>query len=345
MIDTKKLINDLNKVFNPTSESVKQLERLIQGYSQNQQANIAYFIDNDLEWNSKATPEDVQTVLQELKQFQEQVQQEESGGLVGISTLCGIILNNLPYQTNLDVAKLKSRIQVAKLGVDTAKHLQQEQGRIEQKTTAVIEKHVKPVSAKNNDELAQRIASFNTHHVYHSVYKQRSLMRIAWQNATPDEPINLIFRHMQQLAVDLDNIIDYAVKNHVNWNAMTKQYDKLFNAGQQNNLSQGKWRSTVAKEYMSTQTNLKRVFVTECKARQTQVAVKDYQVQGYNEVEVVSRHNSHVCSFCISTDGNIVKIDEMEQGINVPPFHPNCCCNVIPVANINYDDVLNNLNT
>ncbi|WP_282458340.1 minor capsid protein [Ligilactobacillus aviarius] len=344
MIDTKKLISDLNKVFSPTSESVKQLEQMIQSYSQNQQANIAYFVDNGLEWNSNATPEDVQNVLQELKQFQEQVHQEETDGLVGVSTLCGIILNNLPYQTNLDVAKLKSRIQVAKLGIDTAKHLQQEQNQIEEKTTSVIEKHVKPVRVDNDDELAQKIASFNSHHGYHPVYKQRALMRIAWQNATPEKPINLIFRHMQQLAVDLDNIIDYAVKNHVNWNAMTKQYEKLFNASQQDNLSQGKWRSTVAKEYMSTQANLKRVFVTECKARQTQVAAKDYQVQGYNEVEVVSRHSSHVCSFCITTDGNIVKIDEMEQGINVPPFHPNCCCNVIPVANMDYDDVLNELN-
>lgn len=98
MIDTKRLIDDLNKVFSPTSESVKQLEQMIQSYSQNQQANIAYFVDNGFEWNSNATPEDVQNVLQELKQFQEQVHQEETGGLVGVSTLCGIILNNLPYQ-------------------------------------------------------------------------------------------------------------------------------------------------------------------------------------------------------------------------------------------------------
>lgn len=341
MIDTEKLIDDLNKVFNPTSDSVKQLEQLIQRYSHNQQSNIAYFIDNDLEWNAKATPEDVQDVLRDLQQFQEQVRQEEKGGLIGISALCGIILNNLPYQTNLDVAKLKSRIQVAKLGVDTAKYLKQEQNRIEQKTTEVVDRHVKPLNSVSNDELAQKIASFNTHEGYHPIYKQRALMRIAWQNATPETPINLIFRHMQQLAVDLDNTIAFAVKNHVNWNSMAKQYQKLFNAEQLDNLTQGKWRSTVAKEYMKTQANLKRVFVTECKARQTQVAAKDYQIQGYSEMEVVSRHNSHVCSFCVTTNGDTVKIDEMQQGINVPPFHPNCCCNVIPVE-MGYDDLFNN---
>ena len=332
----QKLIDQLNKIFSPTDKSVKQLEQVIQKYAKQQQADLSYFLENDnLQLNANADPKDVALLLNELAEFKNTVENSEKDNQ-GISELCGIILNNLPYRTNADLCHLKSRLNLAKLGVNVNTLIKQKQAEIEQKTANTIFNNVPP---NRVDELGQRLANFNStkYPYYNKLFKQRALLRTSWQNATDDTPIKLVFKQMQRTMIDLDNIIDYKVQNSVNYHSMKKDYEKVLNTNQLQNLSEGNWQSDVAKRYMTTQADLQRIFITECKARQTQVAGKSYQLQGYQEEKIVSRHSSHVCRFCASLDGDTVKINEAVQGINVPPFHPNCCCNVIPVA-MGYDD-------
>ena len=337
MIDYDKLISDLDKVFNANSPGIQELDNLIKKYAKNQQMNIDYFINNNLEWNATASPEDVKIVLSELEELKKQVAQEDAGDMAGLSALCGIILNNLPYQTNTDVCKLKARIDNVKLGIETNKKLISEQKLIENKITGVIKKDISPT-----DELVQRIASYQGNGSYNTISRQRALLRVAYQNATAETPLNLIFKHVQTLSMDLDNIIDYAVKNHVNLNNLTTQYKDVLKAGQLNNLAQGKWKTEVAKDYMTTAANLKRIFFTECKARESQVALKEYQLQGYSKVKIITRHSKYVCKYCAQMDGTKVDIKDAKQGINIPPFHPNCFCHVEPVE-LDYDDALNKL--
>ena len=338
MIDYDKLINDLDKVFNANSPSVQELDNLIKKYAKNQQMNIDYFINNNLEWNATASSEDVQMVLSELEELKKQVAQEEAGDMAGLTALCGIILNNLPYQTNTDVCKLKARIDNVKLGIEANKKLISEQKTIENQTIKTVKKDVPPV----NDDLVQRVASYRGNGHYDPILRQRALLRVAYQNATAETPLNLIFKHVQSLSMDLDNIIDYAVKNHVNLHNLTTQYQDVLKAGQLNNLARGKWKTEVANDYMSTAANLKRIFVTECKARESQAALKEYQLQGYSKIRIITRHSKYVCKYCAQVGGTEVSIKDAKQGINMPPFHPNCFCHVEPVE-LDYDDVLNNI--
>lgn len=339
MIDYDKLIDDLDKVFNANSPSIRELDNLIKKYAKNQQMNIDYFINNGLEWNATASPEDVQMVLSELEALKKQVVQEEAGDMAGLTALCGIILNNLPYQTNADVCKLKARIDNVKLGIEANKQLTNEQKVVENKAIKAVKKDVPPV----NSDLVQRVASYRGNGHYDPILRQRALLRVAYQNATAEMPLNLIFKHVQSLSMDLDNIIDYAVKNHINLNNLTTQYQDVLKAGQLNNLARGKWKTEVANDYMSTAANLKRIFVTECKARESQAALKEYQLQGYSKIRIITRHSKYVCKYCAQMDGTEVNIKDAKQGINIPPFHPNCFCHVEPVE-LDYDDVLNNLN-
>ncbi len=49
---------------------------------------------------------------------------------------------------------------------------------------------------------------------------------------------------------------------------------------------------------------------------------------GYNELRIVAS-GENVCKYCKSMDGKIVKTDDES---NIPPFHPNCNCTVVPVS-------------
>lgn len=130
--------------------------------------------------------------------------------------------------------------------------------------------------------------------------------------------------------MDLDKVIDFQVKNHMNPNSLKKAAKEALEGDKQWNYNSDKWRSTVQKRYMHTKANLERIFVTEAKATQMKTTAKSLKNDGYKYVKVVSRHSTNVCKYCEGMNGTKVKIDSIVVGINVPPFHPRCACNIIP---------------
>ncbi|CAJ1187599.1 minor capsid protein [Companilactobacillus paralimentarius] len=97
------------------------------------------------------------------------------------------------------------------------------------------------------------------------------------------------------------------------------------------------------KRYMSTKADMERILETESKATQTRECAKQYSNLGFTKLKIVTRDNPHVCRYCEGHDGTIVEIKDAVVGMNVPPLHPRCHCNVIPVQ-MDYKDVLSELN-
>ena len=155
-------------------------------------------------------------------------------------------------------------------------------------------------------------------------------MRVAVQTGNDTDTLPLIFKHAQRLSMDLDKVIDYQVHNHMNPNSLKKVAKEALEGKKQWNYDSDQWHSTVQKRYMHTKSDLERIFVTESKAKQSQETAKQLKIDGYKYVKVVSRHNPNVCKYCEGMNGTKVKIDDIVTGVNVPPFHPRCACNIIP---------------
>lgn len=56
-----------------------------------------------------------------------------------------------------------------------------------------------------------------------------------------------------------------------------------------------------------------------------------YRKAGFEAVMVKTMGDSKVCKEDQQHDGKIVPILEIEEGVNIPPFHPNCRCFIIGV--------------
>ena len=54
----------------------------------------------------------------------------------------------------------------------------------------------------------------------------------------------------------------------------------------------------------------------------------------YYEVLDAEDYPGRECRSCAEDHPGIYKVAEAEPGINVPPFHPNCRCTIIPVINV-----------
>lgn len=55
-------------------------------------------------------------------------------------------------------------------------------------------------------------------------------------------------------------------------------------------------------------------------------AYKEAQVEEY---EYLAAHDA--CSDCAEWDGQKIKVEDAQEGVNYPPMHPNCRCTTVPV--------------
>lgn len=294
----------LNKVFNPNSPSVQALRDSVEQAERKQEVTLDHYFNNGLKWSDKADSKDVEAVFNALRELRNQAFTMQQKAVLGA------LLNNLPYKTNRDVAKLESRINIANLGLNVNKRLQAEQS-----------------------EIVQRVSSLRGRGFqgYNTQLRRRALMRIAVQTGNDTDTLPLIFKHMQSLSIDMDRVIDYQVQSHMNPHALKKAARESLEADKQWNYNSTKnWRAEVQKRYMHTKSDVERVFVTEAKVTQVKSTAKYYKNHGYKYVEVLTRDNPHTCKFCDGMDHTRVKIDEIQVGVNVPPFHPRCACNIVP---------------
>lgn len=299
----QELFDRLNKIFNPKSPGVKALRAAVERAEHKQEVTLDHFFNNGLSWNSKADPADVQDVFDSLRELRSQAASPTQRAVLGA------LLNNLPYKTNRDVAKLTSRINIAMLGLDVQQRLAKQQSEIVDKVT--------------------RLTGSGTQG-YNSQLRRRALMRVAVQSGNDTDTLPLIFKHMQSLSIDMDKVIDYQVANHMNPNSLKKAASEALEGDKLWNFSSKGWRGAVQKRYMHTKTDVERIYVTEAKVTQVKETGKQLKTKGYKYVKVKSRHNTNTCKFCDGMDNTKVRIDEMIVGVNVPPFHPRCACNIIP---------------
>lgn len=75
-----------------------------------------------------------------------------------------------------------------------------------------------------------------------------------------------------------------------------------------------------------------RLIRTESARVAIQSSLDTYSEVGVDKVKVITAHDDRVCSEeCEEHKGKIIPIREVEIGVNVPPFHPNCRCDIVAV--------------
>ncbi len=295
--------DQLNKIFNPKSPGVQQLRAAVERAEHKQEVTLDHFFNNGLRWNAAADPADVAEVFASLRELRSQATMPTQKAVLGA------LLNNLPYKTNTDVAKLTSRINIAVLGLAVAGRLAKQKAQIVDEVTQLTGRGVQG---------------------YNTQLRRRALMRVAVQSGNDTDTLPLIFKHMQSLSIDMDKVIDYQVANHMNPRSLKKAAKEALEGDKLWNFNSKGWKTAVQKRYMHTKADVERIYVTEAKAAQEREAGKQFKLMGYKYVKVKSRNNSHTCNFCNGMNNSIVKIDDMVIGVNVPPFHPRCACNIIP---------------
>lgn len=83
------------------------------------------------------------------------------------------------------------------------------------------------------------------------------------------------------------------------------------------------------KIFGNTAYTTQRLVRTETLATYAKASKASYEEAGLEALEIEAEGDA--CEICAGYDGDIVQISEAEVGVNIPPFHPNCRCCVLPV--------------
>ena len=239
--------DQLNKIFNPKSPGVQQLRAAVERAEHKQEVTLDHFFNNGLRWNAAADPADVAEVFASLRELRSQATTPAQKAVLGA------LLNNLPYKTQTDVAKLTSRINIAVLGLDVAGRLAKQKAQIVDKVTQLTGRGVQG---------------------YNTQLRRRALMRVAVQSGNDTDTLPLIFKHMQSLSIDMDKVIDYQVANHMNPRSLKKAAKEALEGDKLWNFDSKGWKTAVQKRYMHTKADVERIYVTEAKAAQEREAGK-----------------------------------------------------------------------
>lgn len=313
-MNINKLAHALAKILDVKDPVFQQLISIIERSHHSQIKNLTYFLHKNVTWQDDADDADIKELTDAVLELKQNATREEEQVLA-------TLLNNLPYKTNLDVAQAQSRVNIANMGLKVNKLVQAKQAEIVQQVTKLT---------------GSGLGGYNKQ------LRHRALYRVAAQNEPENTSLNLIFKHANNLAIDLDNIIKFQMQNHVNPNSISKIVAKELGVAGKPNPNEDLWETAMQKRYMSTKADMERILVTESKATQTRECTKQYSNLGFTKLKIVTRDNPHVCRYCEGHDGTIVEIKDAVVGMNVPPFHPRCHCIVIPVQ-MDYKDVLSEL--
>lgn len=81
-----------------------------------------------------------------------------------------------------------------------------------------------------------------------------------------------------------------------------------------------------------------RLIHTETSYFRAESAKMSYEELDVDEVEIIGTLDNLTCSVCGSMDGQTLAAKDMQPGITVPPFHPNCRCTTAPVDEFGDDE-------
>ena len=106
--------------------------------------------------------------------------------------------------------------------------------------------------------------------------------------------------------------------------------------------SHDKVAMSVMKDFGVSYNNAIRLARTEITRVQNESTIQRYKDSGITQYEVVVAADERTCDICSSLEGKKYYVDEVDLGVNCPPFHPNCRCALLAVINdVEYEDAPN----
>ena len=82
-----------------------------------------------------------------------------------------------------------------------------------------------------------------------------------------------------------------------------------------------------------------RIIRTESCRELNGSTIGDFKARGVKKYRFLSLESSNSCKECTSLDGNVYDVEDAQEGVNLPPMHPDCQCWIVEYEDDDTDDM------
>lgn len=295
-MERKDVLNLARHVYGAQDRRVEELTNMFATAADDIINLLARFVADKTNWNAKAPRADVQKLMNDIAQLAVQAS-------VNDRPFVDQTFRDERIQTNGDLAKLQTNVIIVKLALNQADTLRYDIHRTDQLAQDVAANNGK--LPKSNDTGGHYTRERSAVAIDKVV--QQHAAENGWQGGSADARVH---KEKAALMRKLDDRVDTILKNG--------QKPQDFADEIKNDLSASKSRA-------------ERILRTETAGQMSRNLVQDFSSRGVKKYMIESALTATTCQECKDLDGKIYSIDEAEEGVTLPPFHPNCKCTIIEV--------------
>ena len=289
MLSKKQMRHIIKKVYRPNDKYGKQIERLYKRANRQIKGEISTFIRSRVNWSGIPSKDDLEDVREELEQLS-----TNSSILPLVAVYLTSLTKGHPKVSDVETA----RIAIPLLNVAKVQHRQMQQ------IKGDVPYHVAQASI-NQHQITPHL------HRLPNNYNTMLQKQVSSSVRQRDQVTNNINRDIKLTKDKVRNVVQEAThspKDNLNW---AKQIDRVLTG---DHVSGG--ASSRAKMIIRTQS---------CKELNKDT-VADFKTRKVKKYRFLSLEGPTTCKECSSMDGNVYDVDDAEEGVNLPPMHPNCQC-------------------
>lgn len=287
MLSKKQQRRLIRSTYGTSAQFIKQIKQMYRNANRQIKGEISVFLASEVNWSSPAEKDDVKDAMEELKYFNNSV-----APLAAFYT--SSLLLGHPKQSDV----LTARVAIPMIKVGQSIH------NMIQHNSSKIPRDVQKISK------TQQVVTPVMHHIPYNydVMLQKSVSRTVTQRESVEDNIN---RNIHQTITKISNVCQQASQDTDGKHDYVKDIDRILNGKDGSGGANAQ-----AQTIMRTQT---------CRELNNST-IADFQARGVTQYRFLSLEASNSCQDCTDLDGNIYNVEDAQDGVNLPPMHPNCQC-------------------
>lgn len=290
----------LKIVYGRENQYTSQIKRMYRNADHRVKAEMSAFLMSQANWSAPARKEQIATALDDLGQFDDDVQPLTSYYASSLT---------LGHPKQGDVVTAMVAVPLIGIASKLHKMVSHTGGQVprEVRHTTMVQNKVTPKYHKvppKYDLILQRTVS-------RAVTRQEQVHTTI--NRDIQSTISRIKAVCKKASQDTDAKHDY-----------TADVDRILNG------KDGKGGSAAMAQ---------TIMRTETSRQLNSATIDDMKARGVQKYRFLSLEAETTCEECASMDGNEYDVDDAEEGVNLPPIHPNCHCWIEDVQDTDIDDL------
>lgn len=287
MLSKKQQRQLIRSTYGTSAQFIKQIKRMYRNADRQIKGEISAFLMSEVNWSAPAEKTDIEDAVAELKQFNSSVTPL-------VTFYASSLLLGHPKQSDL----ITARVAIPMIKVGQSLH-----GMI-QHNGEKIPNDVSKISK------GQAVSTPLLHQIPYNydVMMQKSVSRTITQREDVGDDIN---RDIRQAVTKIREVCQRASQDTDAKHDYAKDVDRILNGKNGSGGSEAQ-----AEMIMRTQT---------CSELNTST-ISDFSARGVKQYRFLSLEAANSCPDCTDLDGNVYNVEDAQEGVNLPPMHPNCQC-------------------